>query len=564
MEILNLLVKKGAPSSSSSRDEIFFRQGQEKLTKHTGRIFVFLFSLGLVVLLFWGRLFQLQIIFGNQNRQIADENRIKKIISPAPRGIIFDRYQRPLTRNIPVYRIKKDENFEFVDREQALMFEAEEDWQQETLRTDMGREYLYGPVLAHVLGFLNEAGPREIAEDFCQLADLVGRTGIEQQYERHLRGVNGGEIFEVDSLGKKIRSVGQIEPVSGEDLQLTIDAELSKTAFEALKEIGEDKPGVVVVTEVRTGQILALVSYPSFGPNQISQKDLDDPAQPFFNRAISGVYPPGSTFKIVTSAAGLEEGRVSQNTIYEDKGFIKIGDYLYYNWLYTKRGRAEGEIDLVYAIKRSTDTFFYKVGEWVGVRRLADWARAFGFGQPTEIDLPNEAGGLVPDPDWKEKNLGEAWFLGNTYHFAIGQGDLLVTPLQLNMMMSVIANNGRLCRPQVVARNTSEVSRHLRGESMCQDLQLKPETLQLIQEGLKQACSTGGTAWPLFDFSPEVACKTGTAEVGGDSDETHAWLTAYAPFDDPEIVVTAMVERAGEGSDIATPIVKKVLEHYFQ
>ena len=515
--------------------------------------------LGLVVLLFLGRLAQLQLIFGRQNRQLADENRIKKTAELAPRGIIFDRHGRPLVGNQPVYRIKIDDVFKTISRQEALAIEAQTDSQTE-MRVDMGREYFFGPVLAHVLGYLSEASPKEVQSGQSQLGDLVGRTGVEEYYESRLRGVNGGVIVEVDSGGQKIRDIGRVSVVTGEDLHLSIDAALSQKAYELLEKWGGKKPGAVVISEAPTGRLLALVSYPSFDPGQITPEKLADPQRPFFDRALSGVYAPGSTFKVVSSTAGLEEGRISASTRYQDTGFIKIGDYLYYNWLYTQRGEAEGEIDLVYALKRSTDTFFYKVGEWVGARRLADWARAFGFGEPTGIDLPNESSGLVPDPDWKQKTLGESWFLGNTYHFAIGQGDLLVTPLQLNTMMSVIANDGVLCAPRVVeAKDASEG-----GGKSCKNLQLKPETLSLIKEGLRQACATGGTAWPLFDFEPAVVCKTGTAEVDDGSDDTHAWLTAYAPAIEPQIVVTVLVERGGEGSDVAAPVVREILKYFFE
>jgi len=507
-------------------------------------------------LILLGRLFELQIIFGVQNRQIAEGNRIKKIVNPAPRGIIFDRNKKPLVRNVPVFRLERSECqnqvsgcFQTISRDEALKIEVQGGQDLDRLRVDVGRDYPFGKSLAHVLGYLGEASQEEVEKGIYQLGDLLGRTGIEQKYEEKLRGQNGGEIFEVDANGNQIREMGKTEPIAGEDLHLTIDVELSRVAFEAL----EGRSGAVVATEAKTGQVLALVSSPAFDPNKITAGDLVDEKKLFFNRAIGGAYPPGSVFKIVTSAAGIEEGKVNAETTYEDKGFIQIGEYTYTNWYFTQYGRTEGEIDLVKAIKRSTDTFFYKVGEWVGVRRLAAWGKSFGLGRKTEIDLPSESEGLVPDPDWKEETTGERWFLGNTYHFAIGQADLLTTPLQVNMMTSVIANNGKLCQPKILDSSI---------QPECQDLRLKQETLKLIKEGMKEACLPGGTAWPLFNFQPQVACKTGTAEFGDPQDRTHAWLTAFAPADDPEIVVTVLVEAGGEGSDVAAPIVKKVLEAF--
>ena len=416
--------------------------------------------------------------------------------------------------------------------------------------------------------YLTEANEEEVGSGKYQLGDLVGRGGVEEKYDFWLRGKDGGEVFEVNALGEKIREIGIQQPIPGKDLYLNIDAELSKVAFEAL----EGKRGAAVASEAKTGAVLVLVSSPSFNPEKITSEVLTDKNQSLFNRAVTGLYPPGSTFKIVTATAGLEEGKITENTTYVDTGEIRIGNYVYKNWYFSQYGKTEGEINIVGALKRSTDTFFYKLGEWIGPKRLMEWAKAFGFGKPTGVDLPTEVAGKVPDP-----SSGQ-WFLGNTYHFAIGQGDLLVTPLQVNLMTSVIANEGRLCRPSIIQsskfkfqndRNTSEVAGWSVSESYdssevnCQDLRFKSETLRLVKEGMKGACSPGGTAFPLFDFSPAVACKTGTAEFGDQAGQTHAWLTAFAPAENPQIVVTVLVEAGGEGSRVAAPIVKKVLEEWF-
>jgi penicillin-binding protein 2 len=536
------------------------------------RLLVFYGLLIIAFLILAGRLFELQVIFGPKNRALAEGNRMRKLVDPAPRGMIYDRQGKPLVRNVPVYRkkVQSEDCFELITREEALKIEAQGGEELDNLRMDIGRDYLYGQTLAHVLGYLGESSQAEVEEGNYQLGDLIGRMGIEEAYDVTLRGHDGGEILEVDSQGNKIREVGKIEPIPGRDLYLSIDAELSQVAFEAL----EGKKGAVVATETETGQVVVLVSSPSFNSNRINPEVLTDTQEPMFNRAIGGVYPPGSTFKIVTAVAGIEEGKVDRETIYEDTGEIRIGEYVYRNWYFTQYGRTEGKIDLVRAIKRSTDTFFYKVGEWVGATRLAEWAKAFGLGRETGIDINGEARGLVPDPEWKERIKGERWFLGNTYHFAIGQADLLTTPLQINMMTSVIANGGQLCSPRVkgnMDKGTSDGVRlewsrsHDSSEVIsCQDLHLKEKTLQLVKEGMEEVCSEGGTAPPFFDFEPQTACKTGTAEFGDPQDRTHAWLTAFAPVDEPEIVVTALVEAGGEGSDVAAPIVKKVMEAWFK
>ncbi|MCJ7829584.1 hypothetical protein MUP50_00645, partial [Patescibacteria group bacterium] len=431
------------------------------------KIYFFLGLLMVGFLVLVGRLFELQIIFGNKNRALAEGNRIKREILAAPRGIIYDRNGKELVRNVPIYRkLRMDtvprsgiplrgREWIIISREEALGMEAK--GETENLRMDIARDYLYSEALAHVLGYLGEANEEEVKSGKYKAGDLVGRMGVEEQYDNLLRGQDGGEVYEVDTHGRKIREIGKVDPILGKDLYLSLDADLSRVAYEVL----EGRPGAVVATEVKTGQLLVLVSSPSFNPNDITQQILSDPALPFFNRAIGGAYPPGSTFKVVTAVAGLEEGKIDENTTWTDTGEIRVGDYSYKNWYFTQYGKTEGTINLVKAIKRSTDTFFYKVGEWVGPKKLSQWALAFGLGKKTGVDLPSEVTGFVPTPEWKEKFKGERWFLGNTYHFAIGQGDILTTPLQVNMMTSVIASNGRLCRPTI----TQNIN--------CQDLKLK-------------------------------------------------------------------------------------------
>jgi len=531
------------------------------------RFYIFLGLLAIGFLLLVGKLFELQLVFGSKNRALAEGNRIKKEVIPAPRGIIYDRYDKELVRNVPIYRLKTEENcedeegcFKVISRDEALNLEAQ--GELDGLRTDIGRDYLYREALAHVLGYLGEANKEEVELGKYQMGDLVGRMGVEEKYDRLLRGQDGGLIYEVDAYGNKIREIGRFEPIPGNDLYLLIDAELSKKTYAAL----EGKPGAVVVSKVENNEILALVSSPSFDPNLLSRtenkdeksqekiKDLfKDPLKPFFNRAITGVYPPGSTFKIVTATAGIEEGKVDEDTIYNDTGQIQIGEYVYRNWYFTQYGKTEGEIDLIMAIKRSTDTFFYKIGEWVGATRLSEWAYAFGLGKKTGIKIPGEVAGFVPTPKEKQRLKGERWFLGNTYHYAIGQGDLLTTPLQINNLTNVIASGGELCNPSLL--EDEEVN--------CQSLRLKDLSLKLVKEGMKEACSPKGTGFPFFDFKPQVACKTGTAEFGDPEGETHAWLTAFAPFDKPDIVATALIEKGGEGSDVAAPVVKEIMNYYF-
>ena len=481
----------------------------------------------LLLFIVWLKLFSLQIIKGKENQALAEENRIKIEKIKAPRGIIYDCRREALVRNRPE-----------------------------------GREYLYPEALAHVLGFVAEIAPEEI-ETEEQLGSLVGKLGIEKQYDRLLRGKDGGILVEVGAEGEIMREIKRKEPQAGGNLNLTLDLELQKAALGAL----QGKKGALIASEPQTGKILSLVSSPSFNPNLFTlaaeneakrtkeiERLLASTNQAMFNRAIAGLYPPGSTFKIVTAIAGLEEGKIDQNTEIEDQGEIEIGPYTFGNWYYYQYGRKEGQLDIVKAIKRSNDIFFYRVGEWLGISKLSEWAVYFGLGQPLGIDLPGEAGGLVPTPEWKKEQQTEGWYLGDTFITAIGQGDLQLTPLQVNQLAGVIASQGKFCRPHLVADGP---------EVDCQSLAVKPDNLALVKEGMKEACQEGGTGWPFFDFEPSVGCKTGTAEISQAGEETHAWFTVFAPVDKPEIVVTVLLEKGGEGSADAAPVAKEVLKTWF-
>ena len=450
------------------------------------------------------RLGALQLFEGGEYRILADENRIKKIRLAAERGKILDR-------------------------------------NEQDVRT-------LGEAAAHVVGYVGEVNAEEVgllrdAGQKYELGSQIGRTGIEQQYEDKLRGRDGGRLVEVNPNQEVVRELGHQEPQAGSDVTLTLEAGLQQTAFAALGR----KRGAVIVSNPKTGEILALVSSPAFNPHQVTA------SSEFFNRAIGGIYPPGSTFKIVTTVAALESGKADGNFTYEDTGVINIGKFAYTNWYFTQYGRTEGVVGWEKALARSVDTFFYKVGELTGAETMAKWAEKFGLGVRTGIDLPGEVAGLIPTPEWKEKYKQEKWFLGNTYHMAIGQGDVLVTPLQVNLMTNVIAAGGKKCKP------------HLNGNTKCPDVQISPEALNIIRRGMVGACSKDGTAFPLFDFKPQVACKTGTAEYVRADGKTgsHAWLTAFAPAENPEISVTVLVEAGGEGSRVAAPIARKVMVKYF-
>lgn len=525
------------------------------------------------------RLIAIQLIGGNYYRNLSDNNRIKTTTIHGPRGIIMDRNNVPLVFNIPGYRKKVNDKTMLIGREKALELISKG---EKGLEVDTLRQYPYKEEFGHVLGYIGQISKVELQEaQFNERSggDLIGKMGIEQSYEKELVGIDGKNLDEVDSMGKKVRTLGKTDPMPGQNVVTTLDSKLQHASFEALP---NGKKGAVIVTN-KNGEVLALVSKPSFDPNlftldetykpasesaytKVSEVLLDSQNQPLLNRAISGRYPPGSTFKLITAASGLENNSIDENYQVEDTGMLRVGDFSFANWYFTQYGKTEGLVNIVKAIKRSNDIFFYKVAEKVGVDKLSLMAQKFGIGKKSGIDLAGEDQGIVPTQDWKKKAIGEPWYLGDTYHYGIGQGYLLVTPLQVNMWTSAIANSGVLYQPHLIKSDKQKIIR---------DKFLNKKTVDLIREGMVESCSTGGVAWPLFEFKVNppaggkdyrhvaVACKTGTAQHGGEDTPPHAWITLFAPANDPQIVVTVLVESSGEGSNVAAPVAKKVLEEWF-
>lgn len=542
------------------------------------RLLVFSLLLVLSFALLFARIVKLSIIENERNLALSDGNRVMTKTIHAERGVIYDRNGKVLVRNVPAFRLfnqakcSENENhrwgepkeycsgYKLISRDEALAITAKGDSASERLEVDSLRQYIYKDVLAHVLGYTGELSEEEISQKKnYNLGDRVGRTGIEEQYEDILRGKDGKELYEVDALGSVLRPLGRQEPVNGNSVNLSIDIDIQNRAFESL---GNYK-GVVIVSRPANGEILAMVSKPSFDPN-IFTMGTGDPAGffgdqknlPLINRAISGTYPPGSTFKLIVASGALEEGKINEKTIVDDNGVIDLNGYKFPNWYFLQYGKTEGPINVVRAITRSNDIFFYKTAGELGNDLLVRWEKNFGLGAQTGIDLPSESKGLVPDNEWKQKNIGDKWYLGDTYHLGIGQGYLLTTPIQVLNWTNIIANSGQL------------VKLHLAGAVEKPQKIISPENAKLIRDGMVGACSDGGTGYPLFGFKVKgeeipIACKTGTAEYGGPKDKPHAWFTMFAPSDNPEISITVLVEGGGEGSVVAAPIAKKVLEGYY-
>jgi len=513
-----------------------------------------LLILGILVML--GRLAELQVIKGAYYRELAEGNRIRRVPIVAPRGKILDTNGIVLVDNELVEKTAKFDPMEGYTKELA-----NENTPEDEVISEWQRKYVYGADLAHVAGYLGEVNEGEVnkVDPNCSekgphaLGSFVGRVGLEQFYDCQLRGIDGEELIEVDTVGRRIRSLGRKQPIPGEDIKTTIDYKLQKKLADSMN----GKPGSAVVS-TPTGEILALYSSPSFDPNLFIKKDskeevaklLSDESLPMFNRFLGGIYHPGSVYKIVTTVAAVEEGKIDREFTYEDTGAIRINEFEYTNWYLTQYGKVEGLVDPVRALARSTDTFFYEVGDLIGAQKLSEWSKRFGLAEKTGIDLPGEVTGLVPSPEWKKATLGERWFLGNTYNMAIGQGDLAVTLLGNHRLGMAMANGGQICTLSIA------------GEARCQSLGLQSESLSIVRDGMKAACDAGGTGPPFFNFLPEVGCKTGTAETSIKG-ETHAWFTVFAPFENPQYVVTVLVEKGGEGSKVAAPVARELMDFIF-
>ncbi len=465
------------------------------------------------------------------------------------------------------------------------------------------RRYFTGPLMGHILGYMGRI-PSERASEYIgrrdyEVFDQVGLAGLELSYEEELRGTKGRKLVEVNVLGREIRTIGEpTPPVAGHNLILSIDLDLQEAVEAALRkglERVKSKSGVAIALDPQTGRVLAMVSLPAYDNNLFSGgitpadwASLNTPEQPMFNRAIGGLYPTGSTFKIVPAAAALQEGVIDRNTILNDTGVMYVASdydptvrFPFYGWY--RPGL--GPVNIVTALEVSSDIFFYQVAgghpetrfRGLGQKRLVEYANLFGFGAPTGIDLPGEAEGLVPDDKWKRYTFGEVWLLGDTYNMAIGQGFFLATPLQLLNATAAIANGGTLYQPQVVERIVDEQDKVVREFSpkVIRRLPVTPERLAIVRQGMRQvvAGARGTARQARLPTEVAVAGKTGTAEFAGPQTKggnqpTHAWFTAFAPYEHPEIALVVFVDGHGvgeviEGSAVAAPIAAEILRAYF-
>lgn len=555
------------------------------------------------------RLWDLQIIRGGEYRKIDERNRLRVIDILAPRGIIHDRNNKPLVKNVPSFdisvvredlpkdpetlaalgkligissedirsklsvrsampfepvKLKQDVSFKDVARVEARKIEFP------GLQVDVvgGREYIYGHSASHVLGYLGRIGQKELSTP--EYADVpresfIGRFGVEKVYDGILRGTAGKKIVEVDATGRIIKIVRIQRPVKGDDIRLTIDINLQVEAEESLR----GKAGAVVALKADSGEVLALASSPTFDPNQfvrgINYSDWNrlnrDPKKPLLNRAIQSQYPPGSTFKIISAIAALEEGIVNKNTEYYCGGYIYFGR-VFRCW----KAAGHGDVILHKAIVESCDVFFYEVGKKIDIDILAQYAMGFGLGRRTGIELEGEAAGIVPTSGWKLESKREKWYRGETLNTMIGQGYLSATPVQMAKLTAAVVNGGKLYKPYLLM----EEGKSIRAES---EVIITPRNIKLVKSALMGVVrEKKGTGNQARSDIIDIGGKTGTTQViGGAYDEKdipdrfrdHAWFVSFAPEEDPRIAVSIFVEHGGHGSSAAAPIAKRIIEAYF-
>jgi penicillin-binding protein 2 len=442
------------------------------------------------------------------------------------------------------------------------------------------REYYYGESMAHIIGYTGEVSRDDLERDKTsgyKSGDLIGKFGLEKALDRYIRGKAGGEQVEVNVIGKKVKTLGRVEPIQGYRVVLSLDSQIQKVAWAAM----EGKAGAVVALDPRDGSVLALVSRPGFDPNLFNrgitsdlwEKLSSNPLHPMENRAISGQYPPGSTYKLIVAAAALEEGIITPDTAFNCPGHFDMGTRTFRCW----RKQGHGRISLHRAIVESCDVYFYNVGKLLGVDRLAQYAQAFGLGTRTGVALVGERRGLIPTRDWKLTRFGVPWQPGETISIAIGQGYNTVTPIQLANAYAALANNGEYFTPRIVKRvetDDGEIIEEFRPEKKAV-LPVSQENIQLLKKALWGVVNEpGGTGGQARLAGRDVAGKTGTAQVIGMSEgddgsaypyeyRDHALFVSFAPRDNPEIVVAVVVEHAGHGGSVAAPVAKKVIEAYF-
>jgi len=575
----------------------------------TGLIFASFFVLLL-------RLWYLQVVQEGSLQKLAESNRMRKVTFPGFRGNIFDRNGVELVSSRPSYNltiiredvadldgiltklqkflplnkkkikkaIRSRPSFEpfviagDISRDIAANIEeARFDLPGVYFSIEPIRVYRYDSFATHFIGYLGEISSKQLKNGMYKgyrQGDIVGKSGIEDTFEPLLRGHKGTKIIEVDATGRELKVLKKLEAGAGKDLYLSLDFDTQMVAEDAMKEY----KGVAVALNPNTGEILAMVSSPGFDLNRFAngvkhnywQKLLNNEYHPLNNRAIQGLYSPGSTYKIIVALAALQEGVIDENTEFYCPGYFRLGRKKYRCW----KKSGHGKISLRRAIQQSCDVYFYNVGLKLGVDNIAKWAEKLGLNRITGVSLKHESSGLIPTTAWKEKHRHEPWIKGETLSVAIGQGFDLVTPLQMAVAVSAVANGGKLVTPRLLRVDKKSSSD---GNSFGKDIGLDSENLKKVQEAMVDVVNkAGGTARRARIRGIKVAGKTGTAQVIGQSEEDlkkkhdeipekfrdHAWFISYAPAEDAKIAVAVILEHAGHGGSTAAPVAKKIIKAY--
>ena len=614
--------------------KLFFKEIDDITERDDGALDVLkkrLLGAAVVVLVFFAiivlRLWSLQITNGTEyeNRAYSNRVRVRQVI--APRGHILDRKGNEIVTNRPSFNVvliqedshdvgdvlkrlapvlgedvsllwKKIREASGTPRYVPIRLKEDIDWktlaylenhnQEFTgVRTEVQpvRVYHYGDFAANTLGYLGSISKKELEKvdkTIYSGGDIIGKRGLEKLRESDLRGEKGKNYSEVNARGFEQQLLKSIEPLPGREITLTLDVELQQIA-ESYMEVGE-KAGAVVAMEVNSGRLLTVVSAPSIHLEDfvggISYKNwqalLDNPRHPLLNKVVQGMYPPGSTYKMVTALAGLAKGAINENTVFYCPGFYRFGNRTYRCWKHS----GHGPVNLEKAISQSCDVYFYQVGLRVGVDALAEYAQKLGLGRKTGVEMENEKKGLTPTRKWKQKNRKQKWQEGETLSVAIGQGFNLVTPLQMCVLTATLANGGLVYRPQLVENVVDPEGNVV--ESFKPELVRKVEGLdryfRLIREGMEQVVhGKRGTARRVAIEGLRIAGKTGTAQVVRIAQykhlkeenipykyRDHAWFSCFAPAADPEIAVTVLVEHGLHGSSGAGPIARAILKEYFR
>jgi len=631
----------------------------------------------LLVVILWARLFYLQIYATAKYQTMARKNSIRIIDVKAPRGEMLDRNGKKIVTNKAVYtvsllftglknadtilpklaeilKVNEEELRKKIKESKARPYEpirlaTDVTWEvvaqiEErryelpgvTVSIEPARDYPYGTLLAHVIGYIQEIKDTQLKQHQAEgykLGDMFGQTGLESFYESILRGKNGGREIEVDAKGTPVRDLGiKTKAEQGNSLVLTIDVDLQKTAEDSLKNTIKNlqksypdaKAGAVVVLDVKTGEVLAMASYPTFDPaafpKGLTQKQVDEyirnPDRPLYNRAIAATYPPGSTFKMVTGTAALLNQVTTPTETISDPGYYRLGNHAFKDW----NPRGHGIVNFIKAIKVSCNVYFWTMAQRLGVEKIVDSGKKYGLGMLTGIDLPGENSGLLPTPEWKkevntaviektlkprlnkikkeyedkiaaaktpeEKKRLEAelnnkiqtinrqieiyrwetkWQQYDTINMAIGQGYNNFTILQLANYVAMLANGGIRYQPHLVKKvidNHGKVIEEVKPKVLSK-VDIPKDVLDYVRQGMREVTMPGGTAGGVFaGFPVAVAAKTGTAQVLGKDD--HGLFVAYAPYDNPQIAVAAIIEHGGHGGSSAGVVARDILAAYFK